>query len=91
MHVITPSRMAGAETFLARLLRRAASNEEWEDRPAVPQPRPWGRPLRFHCIASRTPAKSELLAAGLKLEELAIGGKANVTAVARLAAAAQAL
>jgi glycosyltransferase involved in cell wall biosynthesis len=27
MHVITPSRMAGAETFLARLMRRSATND----------------------------------------------------------------
>jgi glycosyltransferase involved in cell wall biosynthesis len=88
MHVITPSRMAGAETFLARLLRRSdvasveqgAWNKELEAGKLVP---------RVRCVTSHSPARSELLAAGVELEALAIGGKGNLLAMPRLAAAAR--
>jgi glycosyltransferase involved in cell wall biosynthesis len=70
--------MAGAETFLARLLKRATS---------LPAPCPL-LPA-FHCVTSRSSAKGELQAAGIQLEALAIGGKANFLALPRLAAAAR--
>ncbi|MEX2317660.1 MAG: glycosyltransferase family 4 protein [Pirellulales bacterium] len=82
MHVITPSRMAGAETFLARLLRRAAGS-------SLPQsPAPSPQPL-LHCVTSRGPANGELAAAGVEMEALGIGGKANMLALPRLALAAK--
>jgi glycosyltransferase involved in cell wall biosynthesis len=82
MHVITPSRMAGAETFLARLLNRANSASDGHR---------LGGPLlsAVHCVTSRSPANSELQAAGVDLEPLSIGGKANLLAMPRLAAAAR--
>jgi glycosyltransferase involved in cell wall biosynthesis len=95
LHVITPSRMAGAETFLARLLRHASA--EWEQiacavEPALArstrtaEPRPQ---RRLHCVASRRPTATELRAAGVPCEPLGIGGKANLLAMPRLAAAAK--
>jgi len=72
LHVITPSRMAGAETFLARLLQRGG------DGGAI-----------HSCVAKRSPANAEMLAAGMEFDALGIGGKANVLAVPRLALAAR--
>ncbi len=66
--------MAGAETFLARLLRRSQS----------PGPNP--QPL---CISSPSPANIEMRAAGMEFDTLAIGGKANLLAVPRLSRAAK--
>ncbi len=72
LHVITPSRMAGAETFLARLLRRGS------------------KATGIHsCITKPGPAEAEMLAAGMEIERLRIGGKANLLAVPRLARAAR--
>jgi glycosyltransferase involved in cell wall biosynthesis len=73
LHVITPSRMAGAETFLARLLRRT------KQLPVA----------AAHCVTSRSEASRELRAAGVEIEPLGIGGKANLFAMPRLAAAAR--
>ena len=73
LHVITPSRMAGAETFLARLLRRTADDGS----------------IAHCCISSHSPANSEMRSAGIKFETLGIGGKANPLAVPRLAEAAR--
>lgn len=73
LHVITPSRMAGAETFLARLLRRTGPECG----------------IDAHCVISRSPAIGELRAAGIDCEPLGISGKANLLAIPRLAAAAQ--
>jgi glycosyltransferase involved in cell wall biosynthesis len=89
MHVITPSRMAGAETFLARLLRRGAIDirsgvdAQFPQSP-VPSPQP-----QLHCVTSRGPANGELQAAGVEMEALGIGGKANLLALPRLALAAR--
>ena len=72
LHAISPSKLAGAETFLARLLRRASHD-------------------RFvnHCVVSRSSANAELLAANIPFDRLRIGGKANLLAIPRLAAAAR--
>jgi glycosyltransferase involved in cell wall biosynthesis len=64
--------MAGAETFLARLMRRASLDQ-----------------FVTYFLTSRSPANDELLAANLPFDRLAIGGKANLLAVPRLAAAAR--
>jgi glycosyltransferase involved in cell wall biosynthesis len=71
LHAITPSKMAGAETFLARLMRRASLDQ-----------------FVSHFVTSRSRANRELLAANLPFDRLAIGGKANLLAVPRLALAA---
>ena len=73
LHVITPSRMAGAETFLARLLRRVDD----------------GAAAVHHCVSSRSAANAEMEAARVEFETLGIGGKANVLAVPRLARAVE--
>jgi glycosyltransferase involved in cell wall biosynthesis len=63
--------MAGAETFLARLMRRASLDQ-----------------FVSRLVTSRSRANRELLAANLPFDRLAIGGKANLLAVPRLALAA---
>lgn len=73
LHAITPSRMAGAEMFLARLLKNAAGGEV-EHRCVV---------------NSTSPALDELTAAGVDFQPAGIGGKINVMAIARLARAAR--
>src|SRR6476659_10597578 len=72
LHAITPSKMAGAETFLARLTRRTSLDQ-----------------FVSHFVTSRSQANDELLAANLPFDRVAIGGKANLLAVPRLAAAAR--
>jgi glycosyltransferase involved in cell wall biosynthesis len=72
LHAIAPSKMAGAETFLARLMRRASLDQ-----------------FVTHFLTSRSQANDELLAANLPFDRVAIGGKANLLAVPRLAAAAR--
>ena len=72
LHAITPSKLAGAETFLARLLRRASHDQ-----------------FVNHCVTSRSRANKELLAANMPFDRVGIGGKANLLAVPRLAAAAR--
>jgi glycosyltransferase involved in cell wall biosynthesis len=72
LHAITPSKLAGAETFLARLMRRASLDD-----------------FVSHVITSRSRANDELLAANLPFDRLRIGGKANLLAIPRLAAAAR--
>jgi glycosyltransferase involved in cell wall biosynthesis len=88
MHVITSSRMAGAETFLARLLHRAeaeaAGATAAESSPVRRTP-----PAIHHCVSSFSPANDEMRAAGVELEALGIGGKANLFAVSRLRKAAE--
>ncbi len=64
--------MAGAETFLARLIRRASLDQ-----------------FVSHVATSRSRANAELLAANLPFDRVRIGGKANVLAIPRLAAAAR--
>jgi glycosyltransferase involved in cell wall biosynthesis len=76
LHVITPSRMAGAETFLARLLRRTIA-QSGTSRSAS------------HCISSASPANAEMRAAGMRFDTRGIGGKANPFAVPRLRRAAR--
>ncbi len=73
LHAITPSRMAGAETFLARLLKHAKGSPI-EHRCVV---------------SRDSPALDELRAAGVDFQPAGIGGKVNVMAVARLARAAR--
>lgn len=90
MHVITPSRMAGAETFLTRLLRRGTGDwglgtKDFGTQSPAPSPQP---PV-LHCVTSRGRANREMRAAGVELEELGISGKANLLAASRLAAAAR--
>src|SRR3954469_22171658 len=70
LHAITPSKLAGAETFLARLMRRASLDD-----------------FVGHIVTSRSRANRELLTANLPFDRVRIGGKANLLAVARLAAA----
>ncbi len=72
LHAITPSKLAGAETFLARLTRRASLDQ-----------------FVSHFVTSRSRANQELLAANLPFDRLGIGGKANLLAIPRLAAAAR--
>jgi glycosyltransferase involved in cell wall biosynthesis len=72
MHVITPSRMAGAETFLARLVRRGGDAG-----------------VIHSCVTKPGAAETEMLAAGMEFEAAGIGGKANLLAVPRIAAAAR--
>jgi glycosyltransferase involved in cell wall biosynthesis len=72
LHAITPSKLAGAETFLARLMRRASLDD-----------------FVGHIVTSRSRANRELLTANLPFDRVRIGGKANLLAVARLAAAAR--
>jgi glycosyltransferase involved in cell wall biosynthesis len=64
--------MAGAETFLARLMRRASLDQ-----------------FVSHFLTSRSRANDELLAANLPFDRVAIGGKGNLLALPRLAAAAR--
>ena len=71
LHAIAPSKLAGAETFLIRLLRRASLED-----------------FVFRCVTSRSEANRELLAANMPFDRLDIGGKANLLAIPRLAAAA---
>jgi glycosyltransferase involved in cell wall biosynthesis len=70
LHLITPSRMAGAETFLARLLRRTAGGD-----------------VVHLCVSNRSAANVEMRAGGMTYETLRIGGKGNLLALPRLAAA----
>lgn len=72
LHAIAPSKLAGAETFLLRLLRRASSDN-----------------FVSHCVTSRSRANNQLLAANMPFDRLRIGGKGNLLAVPRLAAAAR--
>jgi glycosyltransferase involved in cell wall biosynthesis len=72
LHAITPSKLAGAETFLSRLIRRAAPDD-----------------FVSHFVTSRSRANRELLAANLPFDRIGIGGKANLLAIPRLAAAAR--
>src|SRR5213076_2722500 len=72
LHTITPSKLAGAETFLSRLMRRASHAD-----------------FVSHLVTSRSRANLELLAAGLPFDRIGIGGKANLLAIPRLAAAAR--
>lgn len=73
LQVITPSRYSGAERVLVRIADRLVD-----------------RGHRMTSVISRhNPALSEMRAAGLTIEPLAIGGKANVLAPWRLAAAAR--
>ncbi|MCC7474965.1 MAG: glycosyltransferase family 4 protein [Pirellulales bacterium] len=72
LHAIAPSKLAGAETFLLRLLRRSR-----------------GCHFVNHCVTSRSRANDEFLAANVAFDRLRIGGKANLLAVPRLAAAAR--
>ena len=72
LHAIAPSKLAGAETFLLRLLRRASRDQ-----------------FVTHCVTSRSRANTELLAANAPFDRLGIGGKGNLLAVPRLAAAAR--
>ncbi|HEX3600835.1 MAG TPA: glycosyltransferase family 4 protein [Lacipirellulaceae bacterium] len=71
LHAIAPSKFAGAETFLARLMRRSPRDQ-----------------FVNHCVTTRNRANGELLAANIPFDRLRIGGKANLLAVPRLAAAA---
>ena len=73
LHAITPSRMAGAEMFLARLLKHARG----------------GSIEHHCVVNRDSPAKDELRAAGVDFHSEGIGGKVNVMAVARLARAAR--
>lgn len=73
LHAITPSRMAGAETFLARLLTHAKDS----------------RIDHRCLINSDSPALEEMRAAGIDFEQAGIGGKVNLLAVSRLARAAR--
>ncbi|MGI9456968.1 MAG: glycosyltransferase family 4 protein [Aeoliella sp.] len=73
LHAITPSRMAGAEMFLARLLKHAAG----------------GPIEHRCIVSRGSPAAEEMRAAGIDFESAGIGGKVNVMAVARLARAAR--
>ncbi len=73
LHAITPSRMAGAETFLARLLKHAEGS----------------RIEHRCIVSCDSPALNEMRAAGVDFEPAGIGGKANMMAVARLARAAR--
>src|SRR6476619_3739429 len=72
LHAIAPSKLAGAETFLLRLLRRPSLDT-----------------FVANCITSRSRANDELLAANVPFERLGIGGKGNLLAIPRLAAAAR--
>src|SRR5689334_12584029 len=72
LHAITPSKLAGAETFLARLMRRVSVDN-----------------VVSHMVTSRSKANRELLLANLPFDRLRIGGKGNLLAVPRLAAAAR--
>lgn len=71
LHAITPSRMAGAETFLARLLRRSSPEQ-----------------VVNHCISSPSRANSEMIAANMPFDRVAIGGKGNPLAMHQLRNAA---
>lgn len=73
MHAITPSRMAGAETFLARLLKHAEG----------------GPIEHRCLVNRDSPAIGELRAAGVDFESAGIGGKVNLLAVSRLARSAR--
>lgn len=73
LHAITPSRMAGAETFLARLLKHAEGSRI--DHRCI--------------VNEDSPAIEELRAAGVDFEPAGIGGKVNVMAISRLARAAR--
>ncbi|QDU58751.1 glycosyltransferase [Aeoliella mucimassa] len=73
LHAITPSRMAGAETFLARLLNHAKG----------------GRIEHRCLVNNDSPAINEMRAAGIDFAQAGIGGKVNLLAVSRLARAAR--
>lgn len=73
MHAITPSRMAGAEMFLARYLKHAEG----------------GTIDNRLLLNRDSPAVGEFRAAGVDFEPAGIGGKVNLLAVSRLAASAR--
>jgi glycosyltransferase involved in cell wall biosynthesis len=73
MHAITPSRMAGAETFLARLMKHADGSPV----------------AHRCLVNRDSPAIDELRAAGVEFQVSGIGGKINLMAVSRLATAAR--
>lgn len=73
LHAITPSRMAGAETFLARLLLHAADGEI----------------AHRCVVSRGSKVIDEMRAKGVDVEGLGIRGKANVLAPIRLAMAAR--
>ena len=72
LHAIAPSKLAGAETFMLRLLRRPSLDK-----------------FVTHCVTSRSRANNELLAANVPFDRVGIGGKGNLLAIPRLAAAAR--
>jgi glycosyltransferase involved in cell wall biosynthesis len=72
LHAITPSKLAGAETFVLRLLRRTPPEQ-----------------FLSRCLVSHSHANDELLAANIPFDRVGIGGKGNLLAVPRLAAAAR--
>jgi glycosyltransferase involved in cell wall biosynthesis len=71
LHAIAPSKLAGAEMFLVRLLRRTPLDQ-----------------FVNQCVTTHSRANVELLAANIPFDRVHIGGKANLLAVPRLAAAA---
>ncbi len=73
LHAITPSRMAGAETFLARLLLHAADGEI----------------VHRCVMSRGSQVIEEMRAKGVEVEGLGIRGKGNLLAPFRLAIAAQ--
>lgn len=73
LHAITPSKMAGAETFLARLLRHSAG----------------GPVEHRCVMSTGSAVIEEFRAAGVEAKPLGIQGKANLLAVSRLAKAAR--
>jgi len=64
--------MAGAETFLARLLRRSSPEQ-----------------VVNHCVSSPSRANSEMIAANMPFDRVAIGGKGNPLAMHQLRNAAR--
>lgn len=73
LHAITPSKMAGAETFLARLIKHSTG----------------GPVEHRCVISAGSPVIEEFRAAGVEAQPLGIGGKGNLLAVSRLARAAR--
>ena len=73
LHAITPSRMAGAETFLTRLLLHSAG----------------GAVTHRCIVSRGSKVIDEMRAKGVEVEGLGIRGKANLLAPIRLAAAAR--
>jgi glycosyltransferase involved in cell wall biosynthesis len=73
LHVITPSRMAGAETFLTRLLRRAEGSAA----------------EHHCVASAGSPALAEMRFAGVEPTPLGISGKVNLLATRRLRQAAR--